>query len=432
MDEAQPIFIGTRRKGAIVDAFGRHVSAGKVRFFQTAGIDFVMGRREGPFIWDVAGQTRLIDCHCNGGVFNLGHRHPAILAALRQSLLELDIGNHHLISEQRALLAEELARLTPGRLPYTVFAVAGGEAMDLAIKAARGYTGRTRIVSAVGGYHGCTGLALAAGDAKFRAAFGPPLPGFVQVPFDDAAALLAAVDGEVAAVVLETIPATYGMPIPAAEYLLAVRALCDRTGALFILDEVQAGLGRTGRLWGVEHFGVAPDILVLGKGLSGGVYPMAATCLAAPLEAVFHADPFVHISTFGGAEVGCPVARKTLEISSAPAFLAHVQELAGLFAAGFADLTARHDAVLVGLRQLGLMMGIELRHPAFGPLFSKAAFDHGLLSVYAGNNTRVAQLLPPLTIDAALVGEILERVDGALGQLRRMAEAQHVRISDRP
>jgi putrescine aminotransferase len=223
-------------------------------------------------------------------------------------------------------------------------------------------------------------------------------------------------------VILETIPATSGMPIPKPGYFSAVRELCDRTGAQLIIDEVQAGLGRTGRLWGIEHYGIPPDILVIGKGLSGGIYPMAATCFRAPLEAVFHADPFVHISTFGGAEVGCPVAQKVLEISAAPAFLAHVSELADLFGAGFRELKTHHGDYLVGLRQRGLMMGIELAHEAYGPLFTKAAFDHGLLSIYAGNYPRVVQLLPPLIIERALVGEILERVDDALGQVRLMAE----------
>lgn len=419
--ESRQKTIGVRSKDITIASFGRHVSSGKARFFQAAGIDFIMGRREGPYIWDVGGEVRLIDCHCNGGVYNLGHRNSEIIRVLVESLSELDIGNHHLISEQRAALAEQLAQLTPGRLTYTVFGVAGGEAIDLAIKVARGYTERTQIVSAQGGYHGCTGLALAAGDEKFRAAFGPPLPGFTQVPFGDVDALATAVKEETAAVILETIPATNGMSIPAAGYFPAVRELCDRAGALLIIDEVQAGLGRTGRLWGIEHYEVIPDILVIGKGLSGGIYPMAATCFRTPLETVFHADPFVHISTYGGAEVGCPVARKVLEISSAPAFLAHVSELAGLFEAGFRELQPRYPDVLAGLRQKGLMMGIELVHDAYGPLFTKAAFDHGLLSIYAGNYPRVAQLLPPLIIDRPLVDEILERVDAALGQVRLMA-----------
>ncbi len=182
-------YIGQSSRAETTDRFARHVSSGKVDFFQSAGIDFVTGRREGPFLWDVTGEPRLIDCHCNGGVFNLGHRHPEVVRALLDSLQELDIGNHHLISEQRAALASRLAELMPGDITYTVFGVSGGEAIDLALKVARSYTGRPRVISAQGGYHGHTGLALAAGDEKYRAPFGPLSPGFVQIPFDDVAAL---------------------------------------------------------------------------------------------------------------------------------------------------------------------------------------------------------------------------------------------------
>lgn len=413
MDEGSGL-IGARGKAPVMSLFARHVSSGKVRFFREAGLDFALGKREGPYLWDLSGEKRLIDCHCNGGVFNLGHRNSDIIAALEQSLRELDIGNHHLISEQRAVLAERLAELAPGNLPYTVFAVGGGEAVDLAIKVARGYTRRPNIVSAKGGYHGHTGLALAAGDEKYRSPFGPMPPGFFQVPFNDIAALERVVNADTAAVIFETVPATSGMPIAAPDYFAQVRALCDRFGALLIVDEIQTGLGRTGKLWGIQHFGVEPDIMVIGKGLSGGIYPMAATCFREELESVFHPDPFIHISTFGGAEVGCPVALKVLEISSDPAFLHHVQEMAAVFAEGFARLTEKHPTVLVRLRQLGMMMGIEMVNPYCGPLFSKAAYDAGLLCVYAYNDTRIAQFLPPLIIDRPLAEEILQRVDAAL------------------
>lgn len=408
-------------KQAITKQFETHVSSGKVTFFQFAGIDFVPGKREGAYLWDVEGQTRLINCHCNGGVFNLGHRNPAIVQTMMDSLQTLDIGNHHLISQQRAMLAAKLAALTPGELTYTVFGVGGGEAIDLAIKVARGYTGKQRIISAHGGYHGHTGLALAAGDAHYYEPFGMSAPGFEQVPFGEIEALQTAViQSPTAAIILETIPATLGMPIPPPDYLQQVRALCDRTDTLLILDEVQTGLGRTGTLWACEQFGIVPDIMVIGKGLSGGIYPMSATCFHKELESVFHADPFIHISTFGGAEVGCPVALKVLEMSSEPAFLENVAECATVFADGFRSLQAKHPQVLVGLRQVGLMMGIEMVNEYCGPLFSKAAYDNGLLSVYANNDKRVAQLLPPLIIERPLAEEILERVDAALGDVASM------------
>ncbi len=399
-------------KTRAIEAFAAHVSSGKAAFYRRLGMDFVMGPREGPWIADLDGGKRLYDLHGNGGVFNLGHRNPEIVATLRRALDDVDVGNHHLPSRARAELAALLAALLPGRLAYAVFGVSGGEAVDLAIKVARAATGRAVIVSARGGYHGHTGLALAAGEARYRVPFGPAAPGFAQVPF-------AALGDDVAAVLLETVPATLGVVVPPAGYLPGVQRLCRERGALLVLDEVQAGLGRSGRLWAFEHFGVAPDILVLGKGLSGGVYPITATVLREDLESVFHADPFVHVSTFGGAEPGCLVARRVLEISSSPAFLAHVETLAAAFRDGVAGLVEEHRGFLTGLRQLGLLMGLELRDASCGPALTRAAYDHDLLLVYANHDPSVAQLLPPLVTPLGDVPWVLERLDAALAAARR-------------
>ncbi|MFQ5638073.1 MAG: aspartate aminotransferase family protein [bacterium] len=420
MGKAESKYVNAHTKNEVIDLFRRHVSSGKVQFFRLAGFDFAPGVREGPSLRDLAGKKHLLNCHCNGGVFNLGHRNPEIIETLRHSLHELDIGNHHLISEQRAVLAEKLAQLTPGDLTCTVFGVGGGEAVDLAIKIARGYTGKTKVISAKGAYHGHTGLALAAGAKKFYAPFGPQAPGFVRVPFNNLAAIKQALDDDTAAILFETVPATYGMPIPDPAFFPQVREICDESGTLLIIDEVQTGLGRTGKLWGIEHFEVVPDIMVIGKGLSGGIYPITATCFKKPYEAVFQQDPFIHISTFGGAEVGCPVALKVLEMSSEPAFLAHVLELANIFREGFDSLQDKYPELFVGLRQLGLMMGIETRSERFGPLFAKAAYDCGLFMVYAGNNPAVVQFLPPLILDDGLAHEILERVDKAFNAMKKM------------
>ena len=410
---------GNDSKEDIISRFGKYVSSGKADFFKSVGIDFVFGRREGPYIWDATSEKRLINCHCNGGVFNLGHRNPKIISALKKSLDELDIGNHHLISKQRAILAERLAELMPGDITCTVFGVGGGEAIDLAIKLARGYTGKLKIISAGGGYHGHTGLALAAGDDQYMAPFGPKPEGFIQVPFNDKKALEGEVDDDTAAVIFETVPATFGIPVPDPDFFAFTRDICRKNGALFIIDEVQTGLGRTGKLWGIEHFNVTPDIMVIGKGLSGGIYPMSATCFRAEYESFFHDHPFIHVSTFGGAEVGCPAALAVLEESSRPGFLENVNKLSGIFSAGFEDLKKKHPEILVGLRQLGLMMGIEMVNASCGPIMSKTCYDNGILSVYANNDTRVSQLLPPLIIDEDTAREIMERVDKALDDAKK-------------
>jgi putrescine aminotransferase len=423
-------YIGKRPKQATIAAFRDHVSSGKAAFFAQYGMDFVPGRRKGVYLWDVDGKTRLINCHCNGGVFNLGHSHPLILDTLKRAADELDIGNHHLLSEQRAALATRLADLAPGELPYTVFAVGGGEAIDFALKLARAHTQRPKILSARGGYHGHTGLALAAGDAQYRDPFGPMPPGFHQVPFGDLEALAAQIDAETAAVILETIPATLGMPIAPPDYFSGVRALCDQADALLIVDEVQAGLGRTGKMWAIEHWLEAaaggpppePDILVTGKGLSGGIYPIAATCYAAPLNRFVHEHPFIHISTFGGSELGCAVALAVLDLTADPGFLQHVRELARQLAGGFDLLQARYPETLVEVRQLGLMCALVFPDEYCGPAMTKLLYDEGVLAIYANNDPRALQFLPPLIMSEVEAEEVLGALDRALAGLSRMRD----------
>ncbi|MEJ2207996.1 MAG: aspartate aminotransferase family protein [Anaerolineae bacterium] len=412
--------IGQDSKDEIIARFGRHVSSGKAEFFGQVGIDFCFGRREGVWVWDVDGQRRLVDCHCNGGVFNLGHRHPRVIAALRRALEELDIGNHHLISEHRGLLAERLAALCPGDLNRVVFGVGGGEAIDLAIKLARGHTQRPKVLSAHGGYHGHTGLALATGDEQYRGPFEPLSPGFRQVPFGDLDALEAAMGDDTAAVILETFPATLGIAGPPEDYMAGVRALCDRWGAVMIADEVQSGLGRCGAVWAIDTYGVVPDILVTAKGLSGGIYPLSATVYREHLDPFLHEHPFIHISTFGGAEVGCYVGLEVLDIITEPGFLSHVQRMAGLFEVGLGQLQARYPHLLVEVRQRGLMMGLKLADEAFGPLMTLAGFSHGLLTIYANHDQSVNQLLPPLIIQEDEVAQVLASLDGMLGWLASM------------
>ncbi|MCA9620930.1 MAG: aspartate aminotransferase family protein, partial [Myxococcales bacterium] len=252
------------------ERFAAHVSRGKVATYEQYGFDAVMGRREGVRFWDAFSDRSFINCHCNGGVFNLGHRPPEVLRAVVTALESLDIGNHHLVSGFRAQLAQRLSATTDHRLSGVVFGVGGGEANDLALKLAFAHTGRRGVVSAHGGYHGHTGLAVATGDASYREPFHVALPGFVQVPFDDLEALDRAVDDEVAAVILEPIPATLGMALPSPGYLAGVQRLCRERGVVFIADEVQTGLGRTGRIWCHQHDDLEPDVVVTGKGLSGG------------------------------------------------------------------------------------------------------------------------------------------------------------------
>ncbi len=407
-------------KAEALRLFREHVSSGKADFFKKYDMDFVMGDRQGPWLSDMDGKKKLFNLHCNGGVFNLGHRNEAIINSLRSALENLDIGNHHLMSRHRAKLAKMISDLMPGGLNYTVFGVSGGEAIDLAIKVARGFTKRKKIISAKGGYHGHTGLAVLAGDEQYKSPLGLGSEDFIQIPFDDLPALEGALDNKTAAVIFETVPATLGMPVPAMDFYQKAKALCDKRGALLILDEVQSGLGRTGRLWAFEHFDVTPDIVVLGKGLSGGIYPITATVLDRRLESVFHHNPFSHISTFGGSESGCIVAQKVLEMSSKPNFLEHVNVISEDIMAGLEKLQKKHGKIFKGFHGLGLMLALEFDDEAAGPILTKTAYDNDLLMVYANNDTRRVQLLPPLTMTLGEIPFVMGKLDKSIKQMKTL------------
>ncbi len=404
------MYIGRQPKSDILDDYARYVNPGRVDVFRSTGLDFVPGKREGVWLWDVDGSKRVLNCRSSGGVFNLGHRPPKVIAAVKQAMDEIDVGDHMLLSEMRAALGKRLAELTPGDIQYSTFSPGGAEAIDVAIKLARGYTHRPEIISVKKGYHGHTGFALATGEDSFRGHFGPLPPGFSKVPFGDGDALEQAVSDQTAAVIVETIPATGGMLLPPDDYYPRVRALCDRYGAQFIADEVQAGLGRTGRMWAIDEWNVVPDILVTGKGLSGAVYPMSATCHRPHLDRFFQENPFIHLSSFGGADLGCVAALVVLDETSRPEFLAHVREMGDRFAAGFAQLKAKYPIVR-GWRQRGLMIGFEMADERLGPAMSVGLAQNGVLAVFANHRPGTVQIMPPLIIQPEEVDFVLEAMD---------------------
>ncbi|SRR6056297_804447 len=399
-----------------VSKYAKYVSPGKVDTYTKYDVMLVPQKRKGSFIYDVNG-TRYINCHCNGGVFNLGHRNSAIIKAVTDAMKTYDIGNHHLVSEPRAYLAEKIARNMPPGLNQVVYGVGGGEAIDLAIKLARGVTGRSQVISAKGGYHGHTGFALATGDTRYREKFHPRLPGFKQVSFNDVDAIQKAVSEDTAAVIFETIPATLGIVVPDKDYFKKVRKICDDAGALMIQDEVQTGFGRTGKLWGFQHFKVKPDMVVIGKGMSGGIYPISATIYNEKMSYFFREDPFVHISTYGGSEIGCFAAMKVLDISSDREFLANVNTMGKYFRNEITGLASRYSKLGCRVRGMGLMMGLEFKDETTALFMMKLLFENGVYLVYSGNDPRILQFLPTLVINEKEAGMVLKAIDKSMKAL---------------
>ncbi|MDI6854492.1 MAG: acetylornithine transaminase [Deltaproteobacteria bacterium] len=373
----------------------------------------VLVKGEGCRVWDEAGKTYL-DFVAGLAVCNLGHAHPAVARAAAAQLDKLVHVSNLYYTTPQIELAEDLVRLTFADRVF--FCNSGAEAIEAAIKLSRRWAatrfgpGRHRIVCMANSFHGRTlGALSATGQDKFWQGFEPLLPGFAFVPFNDLESLKAAVDDSVCAVMLEPIQGEGGVKPADPDFLPAVRRLCNERSVLLVFDEVQTGLGRTGRLFAHERFGVAPDIMAIAKALANGL-PMGA--LLAKEEAAQAFVPGTHASTFGGGPVIAAAARAALEILSNSDFLASVREKGEYLGEQLRRLQNRFPAIQE-VRGVGLMWGFDLNTEG-APLVA-ACRQRGLL-VNCTQNT-VIRLLPPLTIERAELDEGLAILTAALETL---------------
>jgi putrescine aminotransferase len=403
-------------KDDIVDRAARYVCPGRVETFKMLGTVPLMGRRQGNYFWDIDGR-KLFDVHINGGTYNLGHRNPEIMATLREAIEYYDIGNHHFPSVARTRLAEALVRIAPGDMRYCVFTPGGAEAIDVTIRTARRVTGRRKIVAFAEAYHGHGSLGLRAGGYEKLARFflsERPEGEFVLVPFNDPEAMESALKpGDVAAVLCEMIPATSGFLMPSAGYFKTVKKLCEQHGALFIADEVQTGLGRTGRFWACQGYGIKPDMLVTGKGLSGGVYPIAAALLSEDVGGWLSEDGWGYSSTFGGAELGCVIAHKVLEITGRPGVLENVEAMADFLGKELSGIRERHP-FLAEIRQNGLIIGLRFDNPHGGLMIAACCYESGLWAFPAGFERSVLQFKPNILVDRPACEEALSLLEDGI------------------
>jgi putrescine aminotransferase len=408
-------------KQEVIEKSIRYWNPDKTRFWQKAGVDLVIDRREGYCLWDMSGR-RLIDLHINGGTYNLGHRHPELVDTLKQALDHFDIGNHWFPSVARAALSEKLVNLCPG-LSYVVFGSGGAEAVDIALKSARYATKRRKIVSIIKGYHGHSGLSVATGDDRFTKIFLADRPDeFSAVPFNDIDAMERALKGnDVAALIMESIPATYGFPMPREGYLQACVALCKKFGAMYIADEVQTGLMRTGQMWGWQAYGIQPDIMVTAKGFGGGLYPISAAVLNEQAGGWLHEDGAAHISTTAGAELGCVVAYKVLEILQRPELKTNVAMVEEKMSNGLMRLQKANADIFTGIRQKGVILGLEFGETGEGAMAaSRALYEHGVWAIFSSLDKRVLQWKPGVLLAAELCDEILRRFEAAVPRMREL------------
>jgi putrescine aminotransferase len=403
-----------------LERYRRHINPGLARLFQFGGVETVEWAAEGCLVWDAHGHE-YIDCACGPAIFNIGHRHPRVLAAVRDQLDRMPMSVRTMPSAPQAELAERLAAVTPGDLQYAFFGNSGAEANEGAIKLARLATGRPGIVAMQEAFHGKTlGALSATGREYYRRPFEPLVPGFTHIPFGDAAAVEMAIAPTTGAVMLEPIQGEAGVIIPPPGYLREVREICDRRGVLLIADEIQTGLGRTGRLFAVEDEQVTPDIMTLAKALGGGVMPIGAFVARPHLWERLRQDPYIHSSTFGGNPLACRAAMATLEVVAEERLAERAEELGVHFLARLREIEARHPQVIKAVRGRGLMLAIEFIHKDYALMTSAEAGHRGVITFYTLNNPRVIRIEPPLIITTELIDRAVQGIDGAVAEAERL------------
>jgi len=390
----------------VYTAYKEFVNPPLARFMKVAGAQ-VEVRARGSRVWDHTGKSYLD--FCGGyGVFTLGHMHPKVVDAVRAQLEKMALSTRVLFNEQMAALAKALADMAPGDLAISFFSNSGTEAVEAALKLARLSTKRVHIVSTHNAYHGKTmGSLTATGRDVFKDSFQPLVPEFEHVPFGDLDALDRALPGA-AAFIVEPVQCEGGVIIPPPGYLRGVRRLCDTHGALFIADEVQTGLGRTGYLWGVDAEGVVPDVMTIAKGLSGGVIPIGATISKRDVwMSAFGKSPLMHTSTFGGNPLACAAGLAALEVLSEERLVERSREMGAYLKAQADAIQRRHPDVIKEVRGRGCVVGVELTAEGYGGVIIPECLKLGMTAAYTLNQQRVIRLEPPLTVTKAEIDEAM-------------------------
>ena len=373
---------------------------------------------QGPYLFDTE-QKKYLDFAAGIAVSALGHGHPVLSAAIaEQARSVLHVSNLYFTGPEIEL-AEKLTSLSFADRVF--FANSGTEANEAAMKLARRYMrlvrgeDRFEFVCAERSFHGRTWASISAtGQPKYHRGFEPLVPGFVHVPYGDLAAIRGAITDKTCAVFVEPIQGEGGVVVPPDDYLPGLRALCDEQGVLLILDEVQTGVGRTGRWWAHEHTGVTPDIMTLAKGLGGGV-PVGAMLCSEAVSAGF--APGAHASTFGGNPLACAASLAVLRVIEQEGLCDHVEEIGAYLRDGLATLATKYDA-LGEVRGRGLLTGIVFDPDALAPADIVAACrERGLLLTIAGGE--VLRLTPPLIVGRSHVDDALDMLDAAVGAVGR-------------
>lgn len=398
-----------------------HVNEGFLQFRKSVSTDYtaVEWEDEGAIFRDIHGKE-FIDILGGYGIYVVGHRHPRVMKAVRDQLDRQAIHSQELIDPLRTYLANLVALITPGDLQYAFFTNSGTESVEGCLKMAVLATDRHHFIGAAGAFHGKSMGALGGtSKAVFREPF-LPLLHWTHVPWGDIdvlAKMMKTFDftgDRVAAVVLEPIQGEGGINVAPEGYLAAARELCDRYGAMLVFDEIQSGMGRSGKMFACEHDGVAPDLMALGKGFGGGVMPIGATVGTAHTWERYIENPFLHTTTFGGNPVACAAAIATIGVLLDEDLARQAGEKGDYLLGKFGELGGRYPNLLKIWRGRGLMLGLEFANDQLGYAVSKNLFARQILIGGTYINSRTLRVEPPLTISYPQLDKFVAALDDSL------------------
>ncbi|KRF60614.1 putrescine--2-oxoglutarate aminotransferase [Bacillus sp. Soil768D1] len=385
---------------------------------------FVEWEDEKAIFRDTKGRE-FIDCLGGYGVYLLGHRHPKVVKAVEAQLKRYALHSQELVDPLRGYLSKLVAAITPGDLQYTYFTNSGAEANEMALKLARLATGKTHFISTVNGFHGKTfGALSSSGRAVFREPYLPLVPGFHHVPFGDADAMenaikqLEATGEKVAGIIVEPIQGEGGINIPVDDYFPRLREICDQHGCVLIVDEIQTGMGRTGTLFGIDHWNVVPDIMTLGKAFGGGVMPITAMVARPHMWKKMEENPFLlGSSTFGGNPLCCAGAIAGIKTILEENIVEQVREKGNYIMSKLDEIQKRYPDVMVAVRGKGLLIGMQFATNELGFELAKRLFADQILVGGTLNNATVIRIEPPAVITYEQIDTVIGAIDKHVANL---------------
>jgi len=395
------------------DDYGCLVSEAHLRGLRALGHDFIEAGADRAYLLDENGR-RYLDCYSGAGTFNLGRRPQAVTEALGRGLRLTDQGNFPMISIEKARAAERLGRFVPGPAECMLFGVVRGEALDSACKVARGFTNKRDLVAPAGSWFGETGFALSLSTRADRGDFGPLVPGARIESFASHDDVVRAVTDDTAAVLIEPFQAENHCASLSRNLMTALAARCRETGAVLVIDETQTGFGRTGRRFAYEHFDLLPEAVVLGEALGAGVFPICGALFSQRLNAFLNAHPLIHLSTFGGSDLGCVVACAALEEYERLAPWENATRQGVKIRAALDQVTDPSGRGIRSVAGAGLLLSLDLGDPASAVVFCRSLAAAGVFAKPGKVAKQTVVLRPALTIADADTDLLISALTGVV------------------